>query len=128
MASKARILAIVVAHTGEWSAQGIDCGNSFTLTTYRRYSDAIAFAADNERNVEPGAPIYRFDRCERDVVIDHAFKGPMADDKLPKRTICRLLDKPEAYVPGMELRSLDYVSRDVHVELAEAAGIPIERA
>lgn len=124
-----RITAVIVSATGEWNAQGLTPSGSFSLTTYRRYPDIDAFRADNGgREIAPGTPIYRFDKATYSDAVDHAYKGAMAEDSLPPRSMRTLLGDVEPWHADKKLRGLDYVSRDVHVMLAELAGIPIERA
>lgn len=126
---KERITAIIVSRIGTWNADGIHESGSFSLSTYSRYPDLDAFKADNGgRAVPPGIPIYRFDRVSDELAIDHSFKGAMADDSLPPQSMRKLLGEPEPWDESKETRALDYVSRDVHVLLAERASIPIERS
>ena len=124
-----RITAVIVSATGEWNAHGVTASGSFSLTTYRRYPDIDAFRADNGgRDVPAGTPVYRFDKAEYAKAVDHAYKGAMAEDSLPPRSMRTLLGETEPWTPDKVLRGLDYVSRDVHVQLAEQGGIPVERA
>ena len=124
-----RITAVIVSATGEWNAQGITPSGSFSLTTYCRYPNIEAFKADNGgRPVEPGTPIYRYDKAEYGKAVDHAYKGAMAEDSLPPCSMRTLLGETEPWDESKLTRGLDYVSRDVHILLAQRGGIPIELA
>lgn len=133
MPKRSRVTAITVALSGTWSASalcesyaGSDPCRS-TLTTYRHYADAAAFAAEHpDLDIRPGTPVYRFDKASRADAIQHAYCGAMPDDKLPPGSCQTIFGQVETWTPGTKLGGLDNVARDVHVRLSREAGIPIE--